>query len=64
MKYLWFTLLLLAQATMATAQEKETLYKTLDSLIANYDHQTAENHRIHASGRCIGTCRFPAADIL
>jgi len=42
MKYLWFTLLLLAQATMATAQEKETLYKTLDSLIANYDHQTAE----------------------
>ena len=27
---------------MATAQEKETLYKTLDSLIANYDHQTAE----------------------
>ena len=44
MKYLWFTLLLLAQATMATAQEKETLYKTLDSLIANYDHQTAERN--------------------
>ena len=42
MKYLWFTLLFLAQATMMTAQEKETLYKTLDSLIAHYDHQTAE----------------------
>lgn len=27
---------------MMTAQEKETLYKTLDSLIAHYDHQTAE----------------------
>lgn len=42
MKYLWFTLLFLAQATMMTAQEKKVLYKTLDSLIAHYDHQTAE----------------------
>ena len=47
MKYLWFTLLLLVQATMVTAQEKESLYKTLDSLIAHYDEQTAEKeHRI------------------
>ena len=42
MKYLWFTFLLLVQATMMTAQEKKVLYKTLDSLIAHYDHQTAE----------------------
>ena len=47
MKYLWFTLLLLVQVTMVTAQEKESLYKTLDSLIAHYDEQTAEKeHRI------------------
>ena len=47
MKYLWFTLLLLVQATMVAAQEKESLYKTLDSLIAHYDEQTAEKeHRI------------------
>ena len=32
---------------MVTAQEKESLYKTLDSLIAHYDEQTAEKeHRI------------------